>query len=201
MKKTLSVLVILSLLLTQKTNAQLEKGNVLVGADLANFNIGLDEGGKTSISLTPKAAWFIKDNMAIGPYVGFGFTSQKVSGETATTTTYGVGLFGRYYASKEETKDINFLKHGRWFGEVNAGIGGENTKGGNSTNGLALGFGPGYAYFITQSVAFETLLKWNPTIGFGNEPFKSNLTLNFGFQIYLPGKATMNKVKSQEGIK
>ncbi len=150
------------MLLTQKTNAQLEKGNVLIGSDLANFNIGLDNGGKTSIDLTPKAAWFLKDNVAIGPYIRFGFTSQKVNGETATTTTYGIGAFGRYYVNKP---DMNLLKHGRWFAEGSAGIGGENTKGGNSTNGLEIGFGPGYAYFITQSVAFETLLKWNPTVG------------------------------------
>jgi|SRR6478735_8056792 len=196
MKKTLTVLAVLSLLLTQKTNAQLTKGNILVGADVANFNIGLDEGGKTAIDISPKAAWFIKDNVAIGPVVRFGLTTQKINGETATTTTYGIGAFGRIYVNKP---DMNLLKHGRWFGEANAGFGGENTKNGNSTNGLSLGVGPGYAYFITESVAFETLLKWNPTVGFGNEPFKSNLDLNLGFAIYLPGKATLNHVKSQEG--
>jgi hypothetical protein len=40
--------------------------------------------------------------------------------------------------------------------------------------------------------------KWNPLIGFGDESFQSNLTLNFGFQIYLPGKSTLNKVKTEE---
>ena len=96
---------------------------------------------------------------------------------------------------------MNLLKHGRWFAEANAGIEGRNqSKGGGSTNGLGIGFGPGYAYFITPNIGFESLLKWNPLVGFGDEGFQSNLSLNFGFQIYLPGKATLNKVKSQEGM-
>jgi hypothetical protein len=196
MKKTLSLLVILSLLLTQKSNAQLEKGNVLVGADLANFNIGLEKDAGFSLSLSPKAAWFIKDNVAFGAYVKLGFSKDNSNGPT--NTTYGVGPLARYYVNKP---DMNPLKHGRWFGEANAGIEGRNqSKGGGSTNGLGIGFGPGYAYFITKNIGFETLFKWNPLIGFGDEGFQSNFTLNFGFQIYLPGKATVDKVKSQEGM-
>lgn len=199
MKKTLFVLVILSLLLTQKTNAQLEKGNVLVGADLANFNIGLEEDAGFNVNLVPKAAWFIKDNVAFGAYAKLGFSKDNSSGPT--TTIYGVGPLVRYYAGKEELKDLNFLKHGRWFGEANVGIEGRNqSKGGGSTNGLGLGFGPGYAYFITPNIGLEGLFKWNPLIGFGDEGFQSNFSLNFGFQIYLPGKATLNKVKTQEGM-
>ena len=48
MKKTLIILMLSSLLLTQKTNAQLERGNVLVGASLANFRIALKAGQETS---------------------------------------------------------------------------------------------------------------------------------------------------------
>ena len=193
MKKTLSILAILSLLLIQKTDAQLAKGNVLIGADLANFNLGLSKGGKTDITLSPKAAWFIQNNIAVGPYVRFGYTHQA---DSASTTSYGIGAFGRYYVVNDPK--VNLLKQGRWFFEANAGIGGSNTAHGRSTNGLELGFGPGYAYFITQSVGLETLLKWNPIVGFGNAPFTSSLTLNFGFAIYLPGKETLNHVKANE---
>ena len=101
----------------------------------------------------------------------------------------------RYYLYKD---DLNLLKHGRWFGEANAGIERNQSKGGGSTNGLGIGFGPGYAYFITPNIGFDTLLKWNPLIGFGDDGFQSNLTLNFGFQVYLPGKSTFNNVKDQE---
>ena len=55
MKKTLSVLAVLLLLLTQRTNAQLEKGNVLVGADLAGFDFDLGKSSGFDISISPKA--------------------------------------------------------------------------------------------------------------------------------------------------
>jgi len=198
MKKTLLLLAIPCLLLTQKTNAQLEKGNVLVGAEIANFRIGLKAGQETSIELTPSAAWFIKDNTAIGPYVNFGYSAVK---NTYNQTTYGIGLFGRYYVNKP---DLNPLKHGRFFATANVGLGGTNYKDKTplaqnySTNGLDIGFGPGYAYFITPNVSFETLLRYNGTVGFGNEAYTNYLNLRLGFSIYLPGASTVNKVKSQE---
>ena len=195
MKKTLSILVILSLLLTQKINAQLESGNVLVGADIANFRIALKSGQETSIQLTPRAAWFIKNNVAIGPYATLGYSAVK---DSYTNTTYGIGGFGRYYVSKPE---LSPLKQGRFFGAANVGIGGINyndkTPDDNdrSTNGLDIGFGPGYAYFITPNVSFETLLRYNGTVGFGNEAYTNYLNLAIGFAIYLPGKSTMHKVE------
>lgn len=194
MKKALLVSVVSSLLLMQQANAQLSQGNVMVGADVGNFKLGLEKDAGFSILINPKAAWFIKDNLALGAYINFGVS--KTNSDGPTTTIYGVGPWARYYVNKA---DLNLLRHGRWFGEANVGIEGRNVSdGGGSTNGLGIGFGPGYAYFITQNVSFETLLKWNPLIGFGDEVFQSNLSLNFGFQIYLPGKATVDKVKTQE---
>ena len=199
MKKTLPLLAILFLLFTQKTTAQLSKGNVLVGADLANFRIALKAGQETSLELTPNAAWFIKDNVAVGPYVNLGWSAVK---DTYTQTTYGVGALGRYYINKP---NLNPLKHGIFFGQVNVGIGGTNYNdkaldNDYSTNGLDFGFGPGYAYFITPNIGLETLLRYNGTLGFGHEAYTNYLNLHFGFQIYLPGRATLNKVKSQEGM-
>ena len=195
MKKTLPLLAILFLLFTQKTTAQLSKGNVLVGADLAGFNFDLGKSSGFDISVSPKAAWFIKNNVAVGAYALLAF--QK-SGEGApTTTTYSIGPLARYYVDKP---DMNLLKHGRWFGEVNAGITGVNVSGseGGSTNGLGFGFGPGYAYFITPNIGLETLLKYNGVLGFGDETYQSRIGLNIGFQIYLPGKSTLNQVKANE---
>ena len=196
MKKTLPLLAILCLLLTQTTNAQLEKGNVLVGANIANFNLGLGDDAVTNILINPKAAWFIKDNVAVGTYIELGFSSQK---DVYTNTIYGVGAFGRKYFTDV---NVNLLKSGRWFFEANFGIGGQNLNSkiddsqDASTNGLNFGFGPGYAYFITPNIALETLFKYNGTVGFGNETYTSDFNLGIGFQIFLPGKATLNKVKS-----
>lgn len=170
-------------------NAQIQKGNVMVGGNLAGFDLGLSGSKVFNLNITPKAAWFIEDNFALGGYVDLGLKTAK---NAPTTTTYGVGALGRYYTGA----DTEVLKHGRLFGEATLGFGGTNTsKGGGNTNGLAFSFGPGFAYFITPNIGLETLLKYNAVAGFGNTGYQNNLSLSFGFQIYLPGQRTINKVK------
>ena len=164
--------------------SQIQKGNILVGGNLANFNLGLADGSPFSMSLEPKAAFFIRDNVAVGGYVNFGL--QTIPGGNGSLTTYGVGALARYYLGAAEAPD--FIKHSRIFFEGNAGISGKNVPNGSSTNGLGLGIGPGIAYFITPNIGVETLLKYNGLVGFGNETTQSDLNLNVGFQIYLPSK-------------
>lgn len=176
-------------LLIGTASAQIQKGNVMVGGNLTNINLGLDAPKIFSVDITPKAAWFVEDNLAVGGYVNFGLETAKNS---STTTSYGVGALGRYYAGK----DVEVLQHGRFFAEATVGIGGVNvSNGGGNTNGLNLSVGPGFAYFITPNIGLETLLKYNGLVGFGNATTQNNLNLSFGFQIYLPGKRTANKVK------
>lgn len=173
-----------------KANAQIQQGNVLVGGNFANINLGLNDPKIFSLDITPKAAWFVKDNVALGGYVNLGIQTAKGSN---TTTSYGVGALGRYYTGS----DVEILRHGRVFGEGTVGIGGVNvSNGGGNTNGLNFSFGPGFAYFVTPNIGLETLLKYNGLGGFGSQGYQSNLNLSFGFQIYLPGKSTARKVKN-----
>ena len=188
MKKFLAT-VLLSATAILAANAQIQKGNVMVGGNLTNINLGLDDPKVFSVDITPKAAWFIQDNIALGGYVNFGLQTAKNS---STRTSYGIGALGRYYTGK----DVEVLRHGRLFAEGTVGIGGENvSRGGGNTNGLNLSVGPGFAYFITPNIGLETLLKYNGLVGFGSETTQSSLNLSFGFQIYLPGQRTANKVK------
>ncbi|MBE5318027.1 hypothetical protein IM793_02555 [Pedobacter sp. MR2016-19] len=188
MKKFLAT-VIISATTILAANAQIQKGNVMVGGNLTNINLGLDDPKIFSVDITPKAAWFIQDNVAVGGYVNFGLKTAK---NTNTTTSYGVGALGRYYTGK----DVEVLRHGRLFAEATVGIGGVNvSNGGDNTNGLNLSVGPGFAYFITPNIGLETLLKYNGLVGFGSSTTQSNLNLSFGFQIYLPGQRMANKVK------
>ncbi|MEO8819536.1 MAG: hypothetical protein ABI267_05740 [Ginsengibacter sp.] len=186
MKKIFFSMLIAGFMIPATSNAQLQKGNYLVGGDLANFNLGLGGGGIFNVNIDPKVAWFIKDNVALGGYVTFGLATAKGA---KTSTTYGVGALGRYYINDPKT---NVLKHGRLFFEGNVGIQGQSAANGSNTTGLGLGVGPGYAYFITPEIGLETLLKYNGIVGFGSQPYASALNLNVGFQIYL----SKNKVKT-----
>ena len=189
MKKIITLL-LLATSVASVSHAQLQKGNVLVGGDLANFNLGLDKGSTFTLDLKPKAAWFIQNNIAVGAYVKLGLSTAK----NFTQTTYGVGALARYYLGANQVNTESILKHSRVFVEGNAGLEGNNVSHGATTNGLGLGIGPGVAYFITPNVGLETLLKYEGIVGGGNDGARNNLVLNVGFQIYLPGKATKNKV-------
>jgi len=189
MKKNSLITFIALIGLSLSASAQIQRGNVFVGGNLANLNLGLDDPHVFSVDLTPKAAWFIQDNIALGGYVNFGLETTK---NAPTRTTYGVGALGRYYMGS----DVEVLRHGRFFGEATAGFGGSNvSQGGAKTNGLNLSIGPGFAYFITPNIGIEALFKYNNLVGFGNATSQSNLNLSFGFQIYLPGSSTASKVQ------
>src|SRR5690349_7378025 len=121
------------LFLATKTNAQIQQGNVMVGGDIANFDLGLDGGGNFSFRIDPKVALFIRNNIALGGYVLAGLSTAKGAG---TSINYGIGALARYYFNKE---NVNLVKHSRFFLEGNVGIEGDNPAVGNNTNGLGLG--------------------------------------------------------------
>ena len=182
MKRNILMLALALAFFATKSNAQIQKGNLLVGGDIANFNLTLGGGGAFQMRIDPKVAFFIRDNVALGAYLDFGLATAKGAG---TTTDYGVGALGRYYVSDPK---VNVLRQGRLFFEGTAGIEGVSLSGGSNTTGLGLGIGPGYAYFITPNIGLETLLKYNGIVGFGSQAYRSNLNLGIGFQIYLSGR-------------
>jgi len=175
----------LGLLLSASAFSQTQKGNVLVGGDLANLGLDFQEGNTSfSLDLTPKAAWFIRDNTALGGYVNLGLTTQKGS----TYFRYGIGVLGRKYFGDAAT---NLSRTTKWFAEANVGIDGVNTSvdgESTNTNGLGIGIGPGLAYFVTPNIALEALAKYNLSVGFGNSTTNNNIGIGLGFQIYLPGR-------------
>lgn len=192
MKRNIPMLIIAFAFFTTKTDAQIQRGNLLVGGDIANFNLTLGGGGAFQMRIDPKLAFFIRDNVALGAYLDFGLATAKGAG---TTTDYGVGALGRYYISDPK---VNVLRQGRLFFEGTVGVQGVSLSGGSNTTGLGLGIGPGYAYFVTSNIGLETLLKYNGIVGFGSQAYRSNLNLGIGFQIYLSGRRTrqiINEVK------
>ncbi|MBL1219556.1 hypothetical protein JET18_01835 [Chryseobacterium sp. L7] len=197
MKKLIFAGILAATGLTATANAQIQKGNWLVGSSLLTSNFGLNTGGGYSIAIQPKGAYFIEDNVAVGGYVNLGIS--KVTNGSPTRFDYAVGGLGRYYLSPGEKGVDNLLNHGRWFFEGNVGIGGSSVENGNSTTGLDFGVGPGYSYFITPNIGLEGLVKYQGQTGFGSEGLNSNITFNVGFSIYLPtskAKEVANDVRN-----
>jgi hypothetical protein len=190
MKKITILLAIIMTASAYVGKAQIQRGNVLVGGDIANFRLGLNKGSRFQMDINPKAAWFIKDNTAVGAYAELDLLT---GGGAGTSVTYGFGALARQYVSGNA---LSVLRHTRLFFEGNLGIEGQNiSESGNSTNGLGIGFGPGLAYFITPNIGLEGLLKYRGRLGFGNETTSSDLNLGIGFQIYLPGRGTVTNTK------
>lgn len=171
-----------------KTEAQIQSGNLLVGGDISNLDLSLDKGGNFSFTLNPKIAWFIVDYTAIGSYVTFGLSTATGEG---SSINYGVGVLVRHYLGP---KTMNLLYKSRFFLEANVGIEGDNPAVGDNTNGLGIGGGPGWSFFVTPNVALEALFKYNGIIGFGSAVTSNDLTLSVGFQIFLP----TSKLKTME---
>ncbi|MCK7559880.1 porin family protein [Chitinophaga sedimenti] len=153
--------------LSSAAMAQTQRGNVMVGANLLNVTGTFQDGSnRFQLGISPKAAWFIRDGLAIGADVSLGLDHNKVDISKTTAVNYGIGAFGRYYIND---KNVEFSKRSKFFPEGNVGFTGNNTKtkiegaGENSveTNGLGIGFGPGLAYFITPNVAPEALVKYD----------------------------------------
>ena len=189
MKKILMLTAFAFLFLTQG-HAQIQQGNVMVGGSIANLQLGLNEGGNFSFQIDPKAAWFIRNNIALGAYVNLGLSTAKGAG---TSVNYGVGPLARYYVSDQT---LNVLRHTRFFLEGNVGIQGYNPAVGDNTNGLGLGVGPGIAYFVTPNIGLEALVKYNGIVGFGSAVSNNNINIGFGFQIYLPSSKIKSEIKN-----
>ena len=189
-------------------NAQLSKGDVMLGTDLGSglisvptnglfgFNFGLNDGAGYNLGLSPKIGYFIADNFMIGAVVNLGFAkSPETNGQAVESTIYGVQALSRYYLFPGEVGVDELLKKGRFFVEANGGISGINVKDGPTTNGFALGFGPGYSYFVTDNVALETSIKYNGLAGGGNTTYQHSLGLNLGIQLFLPSSQVRNRIK------
>lgn len=212
MKKLLLLSSMLMLGVVTTSNAQLEKGSLMLGADLGSglvgntssglfgVNFGLNEDAGFNVGLSPKMGYFVSDNFMLGAVVNLGFTKSAKAVDATKTTNYGVQALSRYYLSPGERGIDNLLNQGRFFMEANAGIAGVNVKNGPTTNGFAFGVGPGYSYFVTNSVALETSLKYNGLVGGGNTTYQHALGLNFGVQVFLPSSTARKMADNPERL-
>ncbi len=190
--KKIFALAVTAFIFSTATQAQTEKDWYIIGGSLSNIGLNFQNSNTTfSLDVTPRVAWFVQDDFAIGGEALIGLQT----GDGFTTTNYGIGPIARYYLSGNALESVGKT---RWFLDANVGIYGANTKvtgmESASTNGLGIGFGPGLAYFINKNIALEAVAKYNLTVGFGNSTTNNGLNVGLGFQIHLP----KSKLKSLE---
>lgn len=182
--KKIYLLAMALLVLTTFSIAQTQKNFYIIGAQLSDMSLNLQKGNTAfGMSVSPRVAWFIQDNIAVGAEAILGVNTSK----NYTQFNYGVGPIARLYFGD---KTLQTPVKSRLFVDANVGLYGQNVKSGGSastnTNGLGVGFGPGLAYFLNQNIALEGLLKYNITAGFGNASTNNSIGLRIGFQIHLP---------------
>ena len=208
MKKTLFFAFVMIFGFTNVSNAQLQEGNIMLGADLGSgintsgtnglfgFNLGLNEDSGYNIGISPKVGYFLNDNFVVGAVVNLGYSNSAGDDDaTANTTVYGAQALGRFYLSPADVELSDEVPAGQFFVETQAGIAGVNVEDGPTTNGFAFGFGPGYSLFLNRSVALEASVKYNGLVGGGNTDYQHSLGINLGVQVFLPFSEAESTVK------
>lgn len=169
MKTLRTVLLVLCTLalFAGETNAQIEKGNFLTGGS-GSFALDLD--GDTpavlSLGLSPQIGYFLTDEFVVGALINGFLSVTEINDESEVDSDLFVGPFLRYYL-------------GQAFVHAEVGI----------NDGIQVSPAFGYAWFVTENIAVEPVVKLN--IG-----DRLGLTGLIGFQLYF-NRDELNSVVGQ----
>ncbi|WP_445736273.1 outer membrane beta-barrel protein [Mariniflexile sp.] len=170
---TLFFLVLFATLLT--ANAQITKGNWMVGGTGNFYSAQLKNDNMTSngigLELRPNLGYFITDKFAMGMSPLFAYYKPE---NGISVISYGIGPYIRYYFLKPENR-INVLSH------VGYSYFGDNRANDKST---ALDFRAGPVVFFNSSVALEMTLNYNLN-KLDSSTNYNIFSLGLGFQIHL----------------
>jgi hypothetical protein len=173
MKKILTLLIIITALGAQ---AQTDKGNIMVGGQLA---LSTNKDG-SDFRFNPQFGYFVAKNFAVGGEMNFDFSKSG----TIRVNEFGVGPFARYYFGKSQTKP--FLVTSADYISTTTKF--NNQK--SSSTGWSLLAGAGFAAFLNRTVAVEGIVGYRYA-NYSNTEGTGGLNLSLGFQLYfgkeLPG--------------
>ncbi|WP_445737455.1 hypothetical protein [Mariniflexile sp.] len=171
---TLFFLIVFTTILT--VNAQLTKGNWMVGGDVSfTYSQGKsDIAGKTfTVTGSPNIGYFFFNKIAAGAKVNYTFSESKFERGTSEFERLLIAPFARYYFL-EVDKPVNvFLESAYRYAILN-----EN----NSTEFSLKG---GVAIFLNSSVALEVSLNYLNSKSKNEYVGSQDLLLGFGIQVNL----------------
>ena len=187
--KTSKLLIAIALLSFVTSNAQITKGNWLMGGN-GNFSFSKTKGkdnnneliinnnsdGETiGIILEPNIGYFIKDKLAIGLKVGFENNFSTQFSFQLNQTQFSFSPFIRYYLLDVD-KSFNLFIEPSYNKYTYKPLG--------NSDGYGLKFG--HVYFLNSSVGIETSFNYQHN---ESDQLQTNkLFLAFGFQLYLEKK-------------
>lgn len=182
--KTLFLVLVLSLNL----NAQITKGNWLVGGNgsfgsstaTSKDNSGNEiESKATGLQLNPNIGYFLTNKFVAGFDLSVDFANSQ--GQNNSNWSIGLGPFVRYYFLDND-KRINI------FGETNFIYGTGLSATNKDRNSTRFGFSAGSVLFFNSSVGLELSLNYTDTKSKSDRSSDTNfknLFVGLGFQIHL----------------
>lgn len=177
--KLIKLLFIVALLFTGVTNAQITKGNWMVGGDASFFNSKVEDangqtlGSSNGVRINPNIGYFLFTKFAAG--INGNFNYGNVSGGSSNTG-FGGGPFVRYYFLKPE-KIVNL------FAEANYNYYNSYSQGNSTTNSSSYRFKAGPVIYFNSSVGLELTLNYGSYKSDNGTSNDFNVAL--GFQIHL----------------
>lgn len=165
--------IIIALLLLASMNrlsAQTEKGDWLIGG---SFNLNTSDNN-TVIALSPSAAAFVVNNLALGGNLKLSYTKEGL----IKTTTFGIGPWVRYYFTQANVRPI--LQGNLNFISSKTKVNSESS----TNNGTNFFLGGGAAIFLSNQVSLDMLMGYDRT-KYNSLQGTGGFAVNVGFQVYL----------------
>lgn len=163
------------------SNEGFSAGDVFITGSVGFSNTKVEDFKTDSFTFSPRAAYFVSDNIALG--LAFAYTKTEDDTQMVqNATTMQAGVFGRYYFmpgsrfSLFTQLSLNYLVEDTDFAETN--IFEERTV---TTTGVNVGFAPGINYFISKRFALEAnfgILEYTTAKTDSPDPFSDEVKAN-----------------------
>lgn len=134
------------------TEGGFSQGDIFISGSVGYGSDKTGDAKETTFNVSPKAGYFVTNNIAVGLSVAYTNTKDDTDGSEVTTNSFGVGAFGRYYFTP--ANKFSF------FGQLGVGYQTDKTEvegvdGEFKTNGFNVGVAPGVSYFLSKNIALE----------------------------------------------
>ncbi|MBW1298383.1 porin family protein [Aquimarina litoralis] len=150
-KLILTAIAVFTLTFVNAQDGGFAKGDIFLSGSFGYNSTSTGDIKDNSFEFTPRAGFFVSDNIAVGARLGFTTSKQETPiTEDLKTNTFNAGAFGRYYFTPSNKFSI--------FGELGLEYASSKTEQGPGElkiNGFGVNVGPGVSYFLSDHFALE----------------------------------------------